>query len=98
MSKFDFMNFTGGSDGEEFVVHATKYTKQQAIDLFRQEWGLEATEDMIREDIVKWYVSAPYWCGYDADGGCYTYCADGDAKGAFSVWVIPVKGGDNDAG
>lgn len=31
MSKFDYMLFTGGSDGDEFVVHAKKFSKREAI-------------------------------------------------------------------
>jgi hypothetical protein len=99
--KFDYMNFYGGSDGTEFVAHANKYTKEQAINLCISEndWRFEQKNsggDLLREptvdDIVhrhvKWYVKAPDWCGYDDGGeGCYTYCAEG-LRGSFPVWVI----------
>lgn len=90
MSKFDYMQFTGGSS-DEFVVHAKKYTKEQAIELAIEEMALEETltPDKVYERWCRYYVRVPEWCGYDgdSDSGCYTYCGK-DEHGAFPVWVI----------
>src|SRR5690554_7236853 len=101
MSKFDYENFNDGSTDVEFVVHAKKYNKEQAIELLLAEndWRFNSKycngdllrvptpKDVVRRN-VRWYPTAPEWCGYDNDGkGCYTYCAKGE-KGSFPVWVI----------
>ena len=94
-SRFDYMNFTGGSE-DEFVVHAGKHTKQQALDLFMQEndcnefgknskYRVPTLED-IKDKRVRYFINVPDGCGYDGDGGCYTYC--GNDKGSFPVYVI----------
>ena len=38
MSKLDYIEFYGGSEGTQFVVHANKYTKEEVIDLFVSEY------------------------------------------------------------
>lgn len=97
MSKFDFMNFEGGED-TEFVVHAEKFTKEEAIEkcLFENDWRFEEANARYRkpvlsdiaEDRVKYFVKIPEYCGLDSSGGgCYTYC-DQKARGSFPVWVI----------
>ena len=89
MSKFDYMEFTGSSSNE-FVVHAKKYTKEEALELAVEEMGLGAIElDEVIERYCRYYVRVPDFCGYDGDsnGGCYTYCGKGE-RGAFPVWVI----------
>lgn len=97
MSKFEYMDFTGGSGGDEFVAHAGKFSKQQTIDACISEWDYKFEPDGYmrkpgENDVylrwVKYYVRVPDWCGHDNDGGgCYTYCNSHD-RGAFPVWVI----------
>ncbi len=90
MSKFDYMEFTGGSSGE-FVAHAKKFTKEEVITLAIAEVGIEesVTIDDVYERWCRYYIRVPDWCGYDGDSssGCYTYCGK-DERGAFPVWVI----------
>ena len=90
MSKFDYMQFTGGLF-DKFVVHAKKYTKEQAIELAVEEMALEETPapDEVYERWVRYYVRVHEWCGYDGDrnDGCYTYCGK-EERGAFPVWVL----------
>lgn len=98
MSKFDYMNFEGGED-TEFVAHAKKFTKEEAINhcIVENAWEFEG-EDTLRmptvEDIkerqVKYFINKPDYCGLDTDDGCYTYC-EANAKGSFPVWVIEFK-------
>jgi len=100
MCKFDYMNFNDGSSDVEFVVHASKYTKLEAIELCVQEndWQFmekycdgtlirKPTVEDIKERIVRYYVSVPDYCGYDREGVCYTYCKRNE-RGSFPVWVI----------
>lgn len=88
MAKFDYMEFIGGSTNE-FVVHANKYTKEEAIKLMKEETAFDGslTIDNISKQWCKYYVQAPGWCSYEGDGGCYSYCESGE-RGAFPVWVI----------
>ena len=92
MSKFDYMNFTDGSWYIEFVVHAKKFSKREAIDLFMienenlfSEGYRKPTIDDVVERTVRWYPIAPEGC--DFDGGCYSYC-NREERGSFPVWVI----------
>ena len=95
MSNFTFMDFTGGHT-DEFVVHAGKFTKQEAIELCLKENDYRFEEydpprTLTLEDVadafVKYYVKRPEGCGFETDGGCYTYCNQG-ARGSFPVYVI----------
>lgn len=100
MSKFDYMNFSDGSRDIEFVAHAKKFTKEEAIRLCLQENDYkfmekycggnlyrEPTVEDVLERSVRWYPAVPEFCDFDVDGGCYTYCKKG-GKGSFPVWVI----------
>lgn len=90
MSKFDYMIFTGGIHNE-FVAHANKYTKEQTVELARSE--TERTDiniEQIEEQWCRYYVRVPDWCGYDGEGGCYTYCGK-EQKGSFPVYVIELE-------
>lgn len=99
MSKFDYMNFEGGKD-TEFVTHAKKFSKEEAIKycLEENDWKFEG-ESALRipsiEDVyqrqVKYFINRPDYCGFDTDGGCYTYCSS-DSRGSFPVWVIDFAG------
>ena len=100
MSKFDYMDFSDGCWDIEFVVHAKKFTKEEAIKLcikendwiFMKEYcngklhRKPVIEDII-ERTVRYYPKVPEFCGCDSDNGCYTYCNKG-GKGSFPVWVI----------
>jgi hypothetical protein len=94
VSKFDYMSFSGGND-TEFVAHAKKYSKEQTIELcigendYRFEDGGLRTPTIsdIDERTVKYFIKVPEYCGYDGEGGCYTYCKK-DSKGSFPVWSI----------
>ena len=93
MAKFEYMNFSGGHD-TEFVAHAKKYSKDQAIEFcigendWRFENGLRVpTIEDIEEKMVRYFVQVPENCGYDVEGGCYSFC-NKDAKGSFPVWTI----------
>jgi hypothetical protein len=98
MAKFDYCNFNDGIRDTEFVVHAKKYTKEEAIDLCLQEnyWifneeyrGGKPLRKPTLDDViirhVRHYVEAPYFV--DWDGAVYTYCPANE-KGSFPVWVI----------
>lgn len=99
MSKFNYMNFEGGAD-TEFVAHAKKFTKEQAIDccLAENDWKFERKYPYrkpvladIKQRQVKYFINKPDYCGFDTDGGCYTFC-DENANGSFPVWVIEFEG------
>ncbi len=97
MSKFDYMNFNDGSYDIEFVAHAKKYTKLDAIELCMAEndWKFDSgcnplrkpTVNDILERTVRYYPSVPDHCFFDGEGGCYTYC-NRNERGSFPVWVI----------
>lgn len=58
MSKFDYMEF-GYSAGnfDQLVLHAKKYTKEQAVEIFNSEYGykgLKCTVDNIDSGYVKY--------------------------------------------
>lgn len=97
MAKFDYMNFSGGHD-TEFVAHAKKYSKEQIIDLCvgENDWRFEdgglrmPTVEDVEDRTVKYFVRVPENCGYNTDGGCYTYCDKGE-RGSFSVWLIDLS-------
>lgn len=98
MSKFDYMNFEGGAD-TEFVVHAKKFSKEEAIQLCiaENDWKFEGENALklpiiedIKERQVKYFINKPDYCGFDTDGGCYTYC-EINSRGSFPVWVIEFK-------
>lgn len=93
MSKFDYMQFTGGSS-DEFVVNAKKYSKEEAIEIAVEEMALEETPtpEKVYERWCRYYIRVPEWCGYDGDSnsGCYTYCGK-EERGAFPVWVIEIN-------
>lgn len=95
MSKFDYMAFSvdGGRD-DEFVVHAKKFAKSEAVELLKSEYEYRfengefrtPTEDDFRQAHVRYFVRVPEQCGLDTDGGCYSYCAESE-RGSFPVWV-----------
>lgn len=86
----------GGHYDSDFVVHAKKYTKQEAVEILKEEYAYnfdddfyrEPTENDFTEDRVRWYIRIPEWCGYDAGDssrGCYSFCGKLE-KGSFPVW------------
>lgn len=101
MSSFDYMNFNDGYADCEFVVHANKFTKEQAIELCLVENDFRFKEEhhkpykLLRKPIVddvimryiRYYPKTPEWCGCDNESGCYTYC-NKDSRGCFPVWVM----------
>lgn len=94
MSKFDYMSFSGGRD-TEFVAHSKKYSMEETIVLClgENDWRFESgglrepTVEDIEERTVRYYVRVPENCGYDVEGGCYSFCNKGD-RGSFPVWTI----------
>jgi len=101
MSKFDYCNFNDGSYDIEFVSHARKYTKDQAIDLCfaENDWRFDKrycdTVDPLRiptvNDVecksVRYYPGGLESCFADDGGPIYSYCKQGQ-RGSFPVWVI----------
>ena len=85
MSKFRFGEFEGG-DVPEFVVHAKKYSKVEAMEIRFGKNGV-IPPVAIDKKHVRYYVKVPYWVGIEKDGGCYSYCQEGE-RGSFPVWVI----------
>lgn len=84
--KFDYMWFIGGAN-EELVFDAKKYTKEQALEIAKNEFPLGYGEEFeVVERYVRYYPSTPSWCGCDS-GSCYTYCPK-DSRGSFKVLVI----------
>lgn len=101
MSKFDYMGFSyaGGRD-DAFVVHAKKYTQEQAINLCKREYGRffcktnkhrKPWEKKFREptinDINKASCAFRFGASVEYPEGCYTF-VDDNANGAFPVYVI----------
>lgn len=92
MANFDYMSFScDGSYPEQFCVHAKKFTREEAIEIFQRECadlietlGLRIPTD---DDILECFVA--YRLGvYEFDGeGCYTFVNQGDC-GSFPVWVF----------
>lgn len=99
MSKFEYVNFYGGSEGTEFVCHAGKFDKEEALNICisENEWHFDEaqgfdkwrlpTDSDVQEAYVRYYVRPPDRCACDTDGGYYSYCEHG-ARGGFPVWVI----------
>jgi hypothetical protein len=88
--KFDYMWFSVDGANEELVFDAKKYTKEQALEIAKNEFPLGYGEGFeqfeVVERYVRYYPSAPSWCGCDS-GSCYTYCPK-DSRGSFKVLVI----------
>ena len=93
MSKFNYMLFTG-AENDEFVVHSKKYTKDQAVELFRKEFPNRVIQEPEIKR-VRYYVNAPEWCGFDNEGGCYSMCNQ-DSKGSFPVFVFQLINKDGE--
>ena len=98
MSKFNYMMFYGGFDEDEFVVHAKKFTKKEAIEkMFFEIVGGESEKideilAICKEKTVRYFVQAPLTVE-DYDGyysGCYSYCKEGE-RGSFPVWAFVMK-------
>jgi len=103
------MVFEGGYEEEEFVVHAKKFTEEEAVEeMFKYALDSELSHEeeileLCRKKYVKFYGKAPsYVEDYeDFEHGCYTFCKEGTG-GSFPVWVFPLVdvrellGGDNE--
>ena len=96
MSNFDYMFFDSGYMPTAFVVHAKKYTKDEAIELCKDNFKENGEEldpiifNTIKQKYVRYYVKVPMECGHDTEGGCYTYCEKG-TRGSFPVWNIRLE-------
>lgn len=95
-AKFDY-EFFGISIGDTdyFAAHAKKYTKEQVVGIYNEEYqGYygEATVDDVSERYAKYFVRPTWRMEHDPDytGGCYGF-VDEPGNGAFPVWVIDVK-------
>lgn len=90
MAKFEYTEFRGGTH-DEFVVHAKKYSKEEAIEIMVEETAYDGIIELeaVQKQWCRYYVRVPDFCNYDdgEGGGCYTYCNEGE-RGAFPVWVI----------
>ena len=99
MSIYDYGNFNDGCQDVEFVAHAKKYTKQEAIELCiaENDWKFDEkycdgdllrvpTIEDVKENTARYYPHAPESCDFDGEGGCYSYCKVGE-RGSFPVWV-----------
>jgi len=93
-SKFDYMPFEGGADGEQFVVHANKYTQEQALELFAAEYPFDDLRRPTIEDMqmywVKWYIRLPDDTFNEFPDGGYSFCAMKE-RGSFPAWVITLN-------
>lgn len=76
MSNFTHMGFNdGGCYDSDFVVHAKKYSKAEAVEILKDEYDYnfddgiyrEPTEDDFVEDYVRWYVRIPELMRYRKD-------------------------------
>jgi len=85
MKKFDYMEFEGGYQ-KEIVFDADRYSQEEALAIVDSYYADMAVLD-IKKRFVKFFVNAPYCCGYIEKGGCYSYCNEGD-RGSFPVWSI----------
>lgn len=94
MSKFDYFPFTdnGGFSDTELVFHAKKYTKEEALAIYADEYRdfKPAKKEDIKERAVRYYVKPPENVEWDGKGGIYSYCNKGQ-KGSFPVLVIPIR-------
>lgn len=96
-AKFDSCAFHGARN-DEFVLHARKYTEEQALEKFYKEYSWILQNGIYRKptinDIIshyaKYYIRVPDWCAYRGDEGCYSYCNKGE-RGSFPIWVIRLE-------
>lgn len=103
MNNFEFSGFnTGGGFDSLFVLNATKYTKQQAVELCKREYehrfkddgffskrGIRPLRVPTEADVEEKYCAFRLGFDFDEDytRGCYTLVNKGD-RGAFPVLVI----------
>ena len=92
MAKFDYMEFGYNAGSFDMVVvHAKKFTEEEAIEIYNIEYAGQIGEKATTEDItggyVKWYINPPDNMSSDFEGGCYGF-VDKPGNGAFPVWVI----------
>jgi len=87
-SKFDYDIFYGGGD-RYVVVNAGKYTREQAIEIYKNEareiGGVDAHPFIIEESYVR------HRAGVDEDGDpcvCWWLGEPKDARGSVKVWSI----------
>ncbi len=84
MKKFNYMVF----DNDRFYFDKKKYTKQEALDIFNEESGLdeEFTLDQVEEGSVCWFPKRE-----DYPDGCYsdvTNSSHPKYRNEFPVWII----------
>jgi hypothetical protein len=94
MAKFDFMEFGYNAGSfDQLVFHAKKYTKEQAVEIFNEEYaykGLKATVDDVSEGYVKYFIHPTEDMSSDWEGGCYGF-VDKQGNGAFPVLVLTLS-------
>lgn len=83
MKQFDFMMF----DNDRMYFDKKKYTKQQAVDIYNSESGLDpVTIDDVQEGSVCWFPRRD-----DYPDGCYsdvTNSSHPKYRNEFPVWII----------
>lgn len=95
MAKFDYCEFsTGCGHDRQLVLHAKKFTIDDAIKIFESEYEhliddkthRKPTKKDFYNRSVRYYPKAPELCDWDRDSGVYTFCNKGE-KGSFPVFV-----------
>lgn len=92
MSKFEYGQFYNGYD--EFAVNAEKYTKKQAIEIFKREKREVGYEPIIGNGKGEWQISKAWtkWrAGINEDGEpCVGYWLEyrKRPKGSCPAWVF----------
>lgn len=95
MAKFDYMEF-GYSSGscDMLVFHAKKYTKEEAVKIFNEEYDYlakVAKAENVHDGYVKWFINPTESMSGDFEGGCYGF-VDKPSNGAFPVYTLEISG------
>ncbi|PKM67085.1 MAG: hypothetical protein CVU95_08350 [Firmicutes bacterium HGW-Firmicutes-2] len=88
---FDYCDFTDGNTTTDIVGNVKSFkSEEEFINMAVNEYGVEdANIDNIKIDYVRYYPKGRKDCGYDGEGGYYTFCKK--SKGAIEVYRLPVN-------
>lgn len=93
-SVFDYLEFGYcAGDFDQLVLHAHKYSREQAAELFNTRYahrGLMCSIEDVQSGYVRYFIRPNQFMSQDYDGGCYSF-VDRPGRGAFPVWVITLS-------
>lgn len=89
--KFDYAEFGRNiGDCEQIVFHANKYSKEDVIKIFNEQYkhtGLVATIDDITQGFIRWFIHPTEFMSSEYSGGCYGF-VDKPGIGVITVYVL----------